>query len=361
MLAFALFGFVNAVSLPFSIKTLGLDTFEYGLIEGVGMVGFVLGSLVMASWADRLHEGQWIALSLIGMGLATAFYGASVSLWMALVGNLLLTFMNAPSYIGRQLLIQRTTPREMLGRVNSAFLVTRDVVFLLGMGAAGLADLFDVRLLIFVCALLLTGTGLLALRMPGLSQSRAEWRQALSMLRNAAAAPDLGLGRAAVPADIDRLIGHVPVLGGLSAEARRQLARDARVYEAPTGTAIVRHGDMGDAAYFVLAGRAVAGREEGGEYRSLEVLNEGAFFGEIAALTGVPRTADVVAEQPATLLQLPAATLRQLMNDPQIHREFMSHMTTRMLRMSMIDLPRFAGVDQESLRDLRTPEPQPAG
>jgi hypothetical protein len=36
-------------------------------------------------------------------------------------------------------------------------------------------------------------------------------------------------------------------------------------------------------------------------------------------------------------------------------------MTTRMLRMSMIDLPRIASVDQELLRDLRTPEPQPAG
>jgi len=28
-----------------------------------------------------------------------------------------------------------------------------------------------------------------------------------------------------------------------------------------------------------------------------------------------------------------------------------------MVRMSMIELPRFAGVDQESLRELRTPEP----
>ena len=184
----------------------------------------------------------------------------------------------------------------MLGRVNSAFFVTRDVVFLVGMSAAGLADLLNVRVLMLIAALLLVGCGLLALRMPGLRQSRAEWRQALSMLRSAAAAPGLGLGRAAVPADIDRLIGLLPALGGLSAEARREIAKAARVYDAPAGTAIVRHGDTSDAAYFILDGRTVAGREEGGEYRSLEELTAGAFFGEIAALTGVPRTADVVAE-----------------------------------------------------------------
>ena len=129
-LVFVLFGFLNALNLPFAINALGLGEFEYGLIEGVAMVGFVLGSLVMANWADRLHEGQWIALSLLGMGIAATLYAASTTLLMAIVFNGLVMFMNAPSYIGRQLLIQRHTPRQMLGRVNSAFFVTRDVVFL---------------------------------------------------------------------------------------------------------------------------------------------------------------------------------------------------------------------------------------
>jgi len=68
----------------------------------------------------------------------------------------------------------------------------------------------------------------------------------------------------------------------------------------------------------------------------------------------------VVAEQPTMLLQVPSAALRRMMNNPQLQRLFMSQMTTRMVRMSMIDLPRFAGVDQTSLRELRTPEPKPA-
>ena len=104
-LVFVLFGFLYALNLPFAINALGLGEFEYGLIEGVAMVGFVLGSLVMANWADRLHEGQWIALSLLGMGIAAMLYAASTTLLMAIVFNGLVMFMNAPSYIGRQLLI----------------------------------------------------------------------------------------------------------------------------------------------------------------------------------------------------------------------------------------------------------------
>ena len=50
-----------------------------------------------------------------------------------------------------------------------------------------------------------------------------------------------------------------------------------------------------------------------------------------------------------------------MMDDPQINRIFLSKMTERMVRMNMIDLPRFAGIDQEALRELRTPEPEPAG
>ena len=67
----------------------------------------------------------------------------------------------------------------------------------------------------------------------------------------------------------------------------------------------------------------------------LAMLRAGDFFGEIAALTGVPRTASVIAEQPTAV--------RQVMAAPPINRLFLNKMTERMARMNMIDLPRFAG------------------
>jgi CRP-like cAMP-binding protein len=166
------------------------------------------------------------------------------------------------------------------------------------------------------------------------------------MLRAGQAAPGLGLGRAALVADIDRLSLRLPALGSLSSRERRELAARARVYDVPPGTAIVRQGERSTMAYFLLDGRTVASRAGAGVERILDVHNPGDFFGEIAALTNLPRTASVLAEQPTTLLQVPAAVLQTLMRDPQLKRLFLGKMTERMQRMNMIEPPRFAGLTQ---------------
>ncbi len=83
----------------------------------------------------------------------------------------------------------------------------------------------------------------------------------------------------------------------------------------------------------------------------------GDFFGEIAALTGSPRTADVVTDEDTTLLEVPADALRATMTVPEIQRLVFSTLTSRLMRTEAADLPRLAGPDQEALRDLRTPRP----
>jgi DHA3 family macrolide efflux protein-like MFS transporter len=349
------FGLWNSLLLPFAIRALNATEFEYGLQEGLTSVGFVIGSLLMANLADRIREGQWITLSFLGMGIIGAFYALSSSIPLAIALVMVSGFLNAPSAIGRRLVIQRNTTREVRGRVNSAFFVSRDVIFLLGMGAAGLADLIDVRLMILVSSILLAGAGILTFFMPGLGQPASEWRRAVRLLRSAPTAAGLSIGHLPTPADLDTLVMRLPAVSSLSDDDRQSLLESGRINQAEPGTVILRLGEVSDEAYFILEGRAVAGQEDKDTFRSLEVLNAGDFFGEIAAITGVPRTANVIADQPTTLLQVPAKVVRQLMADPQINRLFLSKMTERMVRMNMIDMPRYASLDQESLRELRTP------
>jgi MFS family permease len=359
------FGLWNSLLLPFAIRALKATEFEYGLQEGLTSVGFVIASLLMARLADRLREGQWITLSFLGMGIVGVFYAMSSSIPLAIGLVMVSGFLNAPSSIGRRLVIQRNTTREVRGRVNSAFFVSRDIIFLIGMAAAGLADLINVRLMVLGSAILLAGAGALTIFLPGLGQPAAEWRRAIRLLRAAPTAPGLGTGRLPTPVDLDTLAVRFPALSGLSRVEREGLMSSGHIHEAPAGTVILQRGEVSDEAYFILDGRAVAGREEAGDYRPLEILNAGDFFGEIAALTGVPRTANVIAEEATTLLRLPAAALRRIMSDAQINRLFLSKMTERMVRMNMIDMPRYASLDQQSLRELRTPQPEavtaPAG
>jgi MFS family permease len=349
------FGLSNALLLPFALRALKATEFEYGLQEGLTSIGFVAASLLLAGLFDRMREGAWMASGYLGMALAGIAYSFTRSIPLAIVIVTISGFFNAPASIARRLVVQRNTPREMRGRVNSVFFVSRDVLFLIGMAAAGLADFIDVRIMYLVSALMLLGGAILVLVLPGLRQNRAEWRKALSLLKAAPAASALGVGRMAIPADMDALVGLLPSLATLSVKERENMLRDSHVMEVPAGSTILRHGETGDAAYFILAGRAVAGfAPQPGNYQSLSSMNPGDFFGEIAALTGAARTADVVAEENTTLLQVPAQALRNLMGNPALSALFLAKMTERLSRTSINELPRFAGVDQQDALDLRT-------
>jgi cAMP-binding proteins - catabolite gene activator and regulatory subunit of cAMP-dependent protein kinases len=349
------FGMTNVLLLPFALRALHATTFEYGLQEGLTSVGFVIGSLFMARLADRLREGQWLVISYLTMGALTLAYAFQTSVWWAIFLISLSGFANAPSFVAGRLINQRNTPREMRGRVFSTSYVITDVVYLAGMGIAGLADLVDVRLMLIGGALVVIVAGVIAGILPGLGQPADEWRRAVSLLRGAAAAPGMAVGRPAFATDLDLLGSYVPALSGLTPRDRGSLLLHARVREAEAGSAIARTGDSGDSAFFILAGRTVAGRTSGeGEYRALSSMGVGDVFGEIAALTGSLRTADVVAEEPTTLLEVPADTLRHLMAIPEFGQLVLGKMTERLARTASIsDLPRFGGIDHAALREAR--------
>ncbi len=352
-------GIWNTMLLPFATDALGATEFEYGLQEGATSIGFVVASLLMARYASRLREGVWISLGLLGMGFFGVFYSFSTSVPLAILLVTLTGFWNAPYAVARRTLMQRNVDREMRGRVFGTMMTVGHVVMLLGMGLAGLADYVGVREMMLAGTLLALVAGAAALFVPGVGRPAAEWLRAVSLLRTADQAPGLSAGRPATLADFDRLLSRMPSLTSLSQENRERMIAKSRFVEAAEGDVVVRHGEISDQAYFVLNGRVFAGRTENGQENILEVLNGGDFFGEIAALTGIPRTANIVVEQPSELIQVPAEVLREMSSLPEWNRVFMSKMTERMIRMNMIEMPKMLTLDQSVMRDLRTESPAP--
>ena len=204
-------------------------------------------------------------------------------------------FLQPPSSVSRSVLLQRNTPREIRGRVFSAFYVMRDVIFLIGMAGAGLADVVDIRLLIVVASCLLFVSAAVHARRarPG--------RRDLGRAR-AARPPRAGAGAVAAatplaPGDARRLrpAGRAPdgVRPARRREQRDEFIAAATVREVPAGTRDRRaRRRRRSSAYFILDGSATAGvPEPDGGYRGLSTMGAGDFFGEIAALTGSTRTA----------------------------------------------------------------------
>lgn len=356
--AMVVFGLQAVLLLPFAIQVLRATAFEYGLQEGITSVGFVIGSLLMARYAERIREGSWLVLSFLGMGLAGLLYAFSSNIWMAIAVIGVSGVLNAPSFVASRLINQRNTPRDMRGRVFSTIYVVREVMYLIGMGLAGLADIWDVRIMFALSSGLLVLIAVAGFRLPGIGQPAAEWGRTITLLRTAPKAP-LGAVRAVTPADIEALGRYIPALAGMPQRDRDRLIASGRVVMANAGTAITKAGDRGDSAYFVMSGLlAVGAATESGGYRSLASIGAGDVIGEIAALTGRTRTADVVAEEETELVEVPASTLRQLLARPEFGSLVLGKMSERLARTTSIgDLPRFGRIDQQALRELRTKAP----
>jgi len=356
---FLAFGFWNVMLLPMAIRVLGGTEFEYGLQEGLTSIGFVVGALLMARYIDRLASGAWMVLSMFGMGIFGVFYGLSPNIWVAIVMVMMTGFLNAPSGISRRTILQRNTPRAMRGRVFSAFFVSRDVVNLVGMAGAGLADIFDVRLLIVLSSMVLIGAGVLHQVLPGIGRPAAEWRRSLNLLRTAPSAPTIGAGRQATMLDLDRLIDVLPELGALAINRRTSFLADTKVARAAAGEAIIKVSDPAGSAFFVMSGNAMAGIPVGEDYRSLSTMGPGDFFGEIGAITGGNRTANVVATDELEVMEVSSATLKSLLDVPELSALINSKMTERLERTAAApDFVRLQRLDQGDLADLRRRRPK---
>ena len=99
-------------------------------------------------------------------------------------------------------------------------------------------------------------------------------------------------------------LAGVPLLAGADADALETLAAEAYPRRVLAGDWVMREGDGADDLFVVLRGRlrAVAGAT--GDERTLRVIGPGAAIGELALLTGAPRSASVQAVRDSTLLLL---------------------------------------------------------
>ncbi|HEY2125212.1 MAG TPA: NrfD/PsrC family molybdoenzyme membrane anchor subunit, partial [Chthoniobacterales bacterium] len=137
--------------------------------------------------------------------------------------------------------------------------------------------------------------------------------------------------RPATPEDLAQLALNLPQLELVPKATLQEILSDATVVDVSTGDALLRQGETDKDAFFVLQGRVAVERDEGGRFRTTRSVGAGEQFGEISALTGTPRTATAMAEEPTRVLRLSADSLRKLMKIPQMNRIIHSRMTERLM------------------------------
>lgn len=99
------------------------------------------------------------------------------------------------------------------------------------------------------------------------------------------------------------------------------------------GTTVFRQGDPGGSIYVIRAGRVRVIKESHGRRRIVSTLGPGDFFGEMAPVTGRPRSATVEVIEDAELLRVPAAKLQEMVTGAgEIAIRLIRHLADRLER-----------------------------
>jgi MFS family permease len=269
-------GVLNVLLVVVALELLAAGEAGVGYLNSAVGVGGLLGALVALGLAGR-RLAPGFALGLLLWGLPIALMGVWPSLWLALLLLGLVGVGNTLVDVAGQTLLQRTVADEVLAR---AFGVLESL--LLGTLALGAA----------VAPLLISGLGIrLALLATGLLLpllTLLTWRR-LVTIDTAARVPNRELA----------LLRAVPIFAPLPAATLEGLASHLVRLRVPAGTQLFQQGDPGDRFYMISTGEAdvaVDGRHK--------ALGPDDYFGEIALLRDLPRTATVTAQTDLELYAL---------------------------------------------------------
>ena len=260
-----------------SIELLDLGESGVGFLSAAIGVGGLVGAFVSLSLSGRRLAPPF-AIGLLLWGLPIVAIGAWPEAAVAFVSMALIGGGNSVLDVSGLTLLQRLVPNQVLARVLGVMWGL--AMAMVGVGsilAAGLISSIGVR-----NALLATGALLPILVALG-------WRRLASIDR-----------AAAVPADQLAALQTIPMLAHLTLVAKEEIAwRLVPVEEGPA-TEIIRQGDHGDRFFILVDGEVdvfVAGDA---------IVTRAApdYFGEIALLRDVPRTATVRSRSPVRLYTL---------------------------------------------------------
>ena len=144
---------------------------------------------------------------------------------------------------------------------------------------------------------------------------------------------------------VERALRKVPLLSGLGDVELRSLAGHVKVQRYRTGDVIVGQGEAGASVYIVLQGRAdvIYHGKPGADGTRLNELGPGDFFGEIALLEDVPRSADVVAATTTTCAVLSREVFQgRLLASPEVAAGLLAGLSRRVRALSeLVEQPRF--------------------
>jgi MFS family permease len=270
-------GLLNVLLVVISLQLLDNQAAVGYLNSAIG-IGGLLGAVLTAALVARARLATDFGIGILIWGLPIALIGVWTSLWFALLMLGIVGIANTLVDVSGTTLVQRSTPETLVSRVFG-------VIGSVGLTSVALGALVAPGVIALVGsrgALVVTGALLPAVALPS-------WRALTRIDREVA-----------LPSERLALLREIPIFSPLPEPILERLASELVPTHVPAGTTIFRRGDEGDRFYVIDEGAVEVHVDSAAPVE----LGRGEFFGEIALLRDVPRTATVTAAADTKLFAL---------------------------------------------------------
>jgi MFS family permease len=271
-------GAFNVLVVVAALELLDLGDAGVGWVNAAFGIGGLLGAVVALALLARRRLASDFMFGIVLWGVPLALIGVWPEPAVALVLLALVGVGETLVEVAGPTILQRSVPDHLLARVFGAL----ESLLITTLGVGGLLAPLLIELLGIRGALFASGAILPVL-------AAIFWRRLTSLDR----------AHPARTREIE-LLRTVPIFTPLPATTLEQLAAKLTPVRVHPGRQIFRQGDAGDRFYVVARGSVevvIDGVTAG-------VLGPGDYFGEIALLRDVPRTASVIAQTDVELYAL---------------------------------------------------------